>query len=280
MDPRQSSYEPFRHTATQDNYEADRQMAPSGDEETLLKREDYAHPQHALDVPRGRGGVVGHDHHAPPHRRFQAIRTVFRVLSLVLAITVVGIQAYSSYVWLKTRHDATRNRVTGFQTKIWAFIDPWPTWVMLGAGVAAVVVHFIAFGSFCGCVCTPTLPPAVTLLPEARLQVQGNPELILGHQQCQSARKGAIHVWAVYLSSILMLAAWIAAAVYFKIVDSAGAKKKNWDLWSWTCRKRAEKDGDVAWNALCVENVSRIHSLVSPLMGQDKSRCDLTENIF
>jgi hypothetical protein len=53
----------------------------------------------------------------------------------------------------------------------------------------------------------------------------------------------------------LLLAAWIAALVYFKVVDSMGDKKKNWDLWSWSCHKRSTKDGDVAWNALCIENV-------------------------
>jgi hypothetical protein len=52
-----------------------------------------------------------------------------------------------------------------------------------------------------------------------------------------------------------MVAAWIGAVVYFKIVDSMGDKKKGWDLWSWSCHKRTTKDGGVAWNALCIENV-------------------------
>lgn len=160
MDPRQSSYEPFRHT--QDKFDADRQMDPSGDEETLLKREEYARQQSALNVPRS-GGDLGVRNDRAPHARFQAIRTVLRGLSLVLAITVVGIQAYSAYIWLKTRHEAKKNQTTGLQTNIWAFIDPWPTWVMLGAAGAAVVVHLIAFGSFCGCVraLVPSLESAV-----------------------------------------------------------------------------------------------------------------------
>ncbi|KIW22955.1 hypothetical protein, variant [Cladophialophora immunda] len=218
MDPHQSSYEPFRHA--RDGYDADRHMDAAADDETLLKQEDHARQQHAMNQPRSQGGRLNNER--APRARFQTIRTVFRVLSLVLAITILGIQAYSIYVWLKTRRQSTRNQTTGFQTMIWAIIDPWPTWVMLGAAVAAVVVHFIAFGSLCGC--------------------------------CQSARRGASHVWAVYLSSSLLLSAWIAALVYFKVVDSMGDKKKNWDLWSWSCHKRSTKDGDVAWNALCIEN--------------------------
>lgn len=85
-------------------------------------------------------------------------------------------------------------------------------------------------------------------------------------QQCQSARRGASHVWAVYLSSSLLLVAWIAALVYFKVVDSMGDKKKNWDLWSWSCHKRSTKDGDVAWNALCIENVRLNPESDIPLM--------------
>jgi hypothetical protein len=148
MDPRQSSYEPFRHA--RDNHDADRHVDAAADDETLLKQEDYARQQPALNQPRGQGGRRDSDR--APRARFQATRTVFRVLSLVLAITILGIQAYSMYIWLKTRHQSTRNQTTGFQTKIWAVIDTWPTWVMLGAAVAAVVVHFIAFGSLCGCV--------------------------------------------------------------------------------------------------------------------------------
>lgn len=141
MDPAQSSYEPFRHA--RDNGDADRHMDPSADDETLLK-------QHALNQPRSQGGRLNNDR-APA--RFQTPRTVFRVLSLVLAITILGIQVHSVYVWLKTRPQSTRNQTTGFQTRIWAVIDSWPSWVMLGVAVAAVVVHFIAFGSLCGCVC-------------------------------------------------------------------------------------------------------------------------------
>ncbi|OAP55712.1 hypothetical protein AYL99_09864 [Fonsecaea erecta] len=218
MDPRQSSYEPFRHA--QDNYEADKQIDASADDETLLKREKDSRQLGSSSLPGRDAGGFGKKR--APHARFQPARTVLRILSLVLAISVLGIQAYSVYIWLKTREQRTQNTKTRIQTRIWAFLDPWPTWVMLGAAVVAIVTHLTAFGSLCGC--------------------------------CASARKGASHVWAVYVSSTIMLLVWIAAVIQFKIVDNMGSKKTKWDIWSWTCYKHSTKDGAVAWNALCVEN--------------------------
>lgn len=220
-------------------------MEASADDETLLKQENYARQQRAFNQSRSQGG-----NDRAPRARFQTARTFFRVLSLVLAITIIGIQAYSVYMWLKTRNKSTKNQTTGFQTKIWAIIDPWPTWVMLGVAVAAVVVHFIAFGSLCGCVCLESLP--LLILKNSGIKTN---LIARSTKQCQSVRRGAPHVWTVYLSSNLLLAAWIAALVYFKVVDSMGDKKTNWDLWSWSCHKRSTKGGEVAWSALCVENV-------------------------
>ncbi|KIW21666.1 hypothetical protein PV08_02246 [Exophiala spinifera] len=219
MDPRPSSYEPFRHG--RDKYDADGHMNAVADDETLLKQEDYTRQPHAVDQPCSKGSH--HHKDRPPRARFQASRTVFRVLSLVLTITILGIQAYSLYLWLKTQHMTAKNKTTGFQTKIWAVVDTRPTWVMIGVAVGAVGIHFIAFGSLCGC--------------------------------CQSARSGAIYIWSVYLSSSLLLAAWIAALAYFRAIDSMGDKKTSWDIWSWSCNKRSAKGDAVTWNALCVKNV-------------------------
>jgi hypothetical protein len=153
MNPHQTRYEPFRHSRS--DFDADAHMHPSADDETLLKLEDYARQHHALNQPRSHSARRANDHtrHAP----FQAARTILRILSLFIAITILGIQAYSMYTWLKTRNQTARNSTTGLQTKIWAVIDPWPTWVMLGAAVAASVVHLIAFGSLCGCVRYPSV---------------------------------------------------------------------------------------------------------------------------
>jgi hypothetical protein len=60
----------------------------------------------------------------------------------------------------------------------------------------------------------------------------------------------------------MLIAAWSVAVVYFKIVDSKGANKKHWDIWSWSCYRRTHNPslGKISWEALCIESVSRIKS--------------------
>lgn len=115
-------------------------MGPDRDEHTLLQQQ-HVHQQNHHDR-----------HNRTPRTRFQPLRTVLRVPSLVIAITIFALQVYSAYIWLKTRHDTAKNSTTGFQTRIWAVIDAWPTWTMLGVAALATVIHLLAFGSFCGCV--------------------------------------------------------------------------------------------------------------------------------
>ncbi len=68
-------------------------------------------------------------------------------------------------------------------------------------------------------------------------------------------RESRVHALSVYLSSALVVAAWVAALVYFKVVDSQGEKKGHWDLWSWTCNRKSQR-GNIPWAAMCIENVS------------------------
>lgn len=73
-------------------------------------------------------------------------------------------------------------------------------------------------------------------------------------------RESLWHIWSVYLTSALLVATWIAALVYFKVVDSQGNKKTHWDIWSWSCRRKgshiSSHHGKIPFDSLCVENVS------------------------
>lgn len=58
---------------------------------------------------------------------------------------------------------------------------------------------------------------------------------------------------AVFCTSLLGIAAWIAAAVYFKLQDSRG--KNNWGLWSWSCANKSLQNGKMSFATMCVEMV-------------------------
>ena len=77
------------------------------------------------------------------------LRILVRVIALLLAISILVIQAHSAHMWLTTRHDSKLNAKTGVRTLLWAKLDMWPTWIMLGAAVIATSVHLIALGSRC-----------------------------------------------------------------------------------------------------------------------------------
>jgi hypothetical protein len=51
--------------------------------------------------------------------------------------------------------------------------------------------------------------------------------------------------------SITGIAAWIAAAAYFKWQDSRG--KKSWDLWSWSCNHKSLVNGKMSYETMCTE---------------------------
>jgi hypothetical protein len=90
---------------------------------------------------------------APKQRRStQHVRTSFRVLAFVLAVTIIGVQAYSAYTWLSTRGQYVYNPTTKFNTRAWAIIDGSPTWTMLAAAVVATIIQLSALISHL-CVC-------------------------------------------------------------------------------------------------------------------------------
>jgi hypothetical protein len=78
--------------------------------------------------------------------------------------------------------------------------------------------------------------------------------------QCRSLRESSWHPWSVYLSSTILVAAWVGGAAYFKAMDSMADKKSHWDIWSWSCHQRNKRiithHGRIPFNTLCIENVS------------------------
>lgn len=82
----------------------------------------------------------------------QRIRISFRAVALILAITILGIQAYSIYTWLSTRGQYFYNPATQINTRAWAIIDGRPAWIMMAAAVVAAVIQLSALTSHL-CVC-------------------------------------------------------------------------------------------------------------------------------
>ena len=81
-----------------------------------------------------------------------------------------------------------------------------------------------------------------------------------------------LHSWAVFVSSAFGLAAWLAAALYFKLQDSKC--KRNWGLWSWSCSHKSLENGKMSFEAMCVK-------LVSGSQGPELRACGgLTDSIL
>ncbi|KIW88325.1 uncharacterized protein Z519_10892 [Cladophialophora bantiana CBS 173.52] len=168
--------------------------------------------------------------HAPTHEQFRKAqgkaraapnicRVLVRFIALGFAASIIGVLAHAAVVWATTRN-VVEQQSNGIRQRAWPnHIDVWPTWVMLGAAVFAVVVQILSLLTFCG----------------------GTRRL----------REMHLHTWAVFFTSLLGIAAWIAAAVYFKWQDNKG--NKSWDLWSWSCTHKSLKNGKMSFETMCVE---------------------------
>lgn len=85
-------------------------------------------------------------------------RIVVRGVALVAAASIIGVLAHASAVWSSTR-EVIQTNPNGYRLRAWPVrIDLWPTWVMLGAAVIAVVVQTLSLLTFCGPVKLPPLP--------------------------------------------------------------------------------------------------------------------------
>lgn len=167
------------------------------------------------------GNGNGNGRHRKSGGALEHMRTALRALILALAISIVGIQAHAVSVYFSTRDEEVE---TGPQSQFrmmqWAVLNLRPTWLALAVAAAAAVVQFIALLSIC------------TWL--------------------NKIRDGRLHVFSVYLSSTVFMAAWIASVVFFRVSSSQGSKRNTWDLWSYTCYNKS-RTGNVPWSGLCIE---------------------------
>ena len=79
-----------------------------------------------------------------------SFRVAVRTFSLIIGSAVVGVLAHASAVWFSTRY-VVQQQPDGSRQRAWpAQMDLWPTWVMLGAAVIAILVQIVAFLTLCG----------------------------------------------------------------------------------------------------------------------------------
>ncbi|OAL42863.1 hypothetical protein IQ07DRAFT_650622 [Pyrenochaeta sp. DS3sAY3a] len=198
-----SSYEPFRERDPDGT-------AYQEDTERLIAR--GSHNGGSEYSPRGKV--------QRKRQTTQRVRISFRVVALILAMTILGVQAYSIYTWLSTRGQYFYNPATRINTRAWAIIDGRPAWIMMAAAVVATVIQLSALTSHL-CVC-----------------------LIKRHDSRQ-------HTVGVFISSAILILFWIAAMIYFKLAITKDKSKAMWDIWTWSCHERAVK-GEIPWNILCI----------------------------
>ena len=134
-----SSYEPFRHHPHREgevDEDSEKLIAPDAQERNASKILHQRHKPAFGKATRGKHARIG-----------------LRIVALVFAITILGVQAHSAYVWLSTRNQYLFNNTTKLNTRSWAIINGWPTWVMIAAAVVATVIQISALTShLCTCV--------------------------------------------------------------------------------------------------------------------------------
>ncbi|OQU96079.1 hypothetical protein CLAIMM_02215 isoform 2 [Cladophialophora immunda] len=147
------------------------------------------------------------------------LRVVIRLITLTVGASIVGVLAHAAVVWYTTRNDILM-QPHGIRMRGWpAQMNLIPTWIMLSVAVIAMVVQIIAL---------------LTLL-------RGGYRL----------RESTWHTWGLFLTSLVGIAIWVTAAVYFKLQDNKG--ERNWTLWSWSCSHKYLVNGKMSFQAMCVE---------------------------
>jgi hypothetical protein len=86
------------------------------------------------------------------HRLFEGIRVGLRACALILTISVLAVQAHSYYVWDTTSDETTVDAQTLVRIRLWPILDLSPVWTMLAVSAVTILIHVMAFGTFCGCV--------------------------------------------------------------------------------------------------------------------------------
>ncbi|OAP54955.1 hypothetical protein AYL99_10655 [Fonsecaea erecta] len=151
--------------------------------------------------------------------RLNRLRVVVRLITLTVGASIVGVLAHAAVVWYTTRDDVLM-QPHGIRMRGWpAQMDLVPTWIMLAVAVIAIVVQIFAL---------------LTLL-------RGGYRL----------RESAWHTAGLFFTSMVGIAIWVVAAVYFKLQDNK--RERNWTLWSWSCSHKDLINGKMSFAAMCVE---------------------------
>ncbi|KAL7930770.1 hypothetical protein V8C35DRAFT_329999 [Trichoderma chlorosporum] len=163
-----------------------------------------------------------------------SVRIILRLLALAFALSIIGVQSHVAWVWDQSRNETVQNPQNGFRMRAWAAqMDLWPTWVNIGAGVIASVIHISSLITWCG--------------------------------GARALRQTKLYPWIVALASTFSIIAWIAAVVYYKVDNARG--KKHWDIWSWSCTHETWDSSKVSFEPLCVElNYSFYALIISAVM--------------
>lgn len=175
------------------------------------------------------------------------VRIMIRGITLIVGASILGVLAHSAAVWYTTRNDILE-QPDGFRMPGWpAQMDLLPTWVMLGAATIAIIIQIISLLTLVGNVSSSSAS-----------QSQG--QQLTQRFQVRRLRESQLHTWVVWFTSLAAIAAWIAAAAYFKSQDAMG--QRNWTLWSWSCSHENLVNGKMSFKAMCVKLVcSPLHDL-------------------
>jgi hypothetical protein len=147
------SYEPFRShggpegSHTIDDTDTEKLIGPEPNERSFKLKPPIRHNKPSPSQPS----------------RTRTIRIGLRVVALLFAISILGIQAWSAYKWVSTRNEFVFNPKTRLNTRAWAITDGWPTWTVIGAAVIATVIQLSALTSHL-CVCVSLPPPAPSII--------------------------------------------------------------------------------------------------------------------
>ncbi|KAK4187888.1 hypothetical protein QBC35DRAFT_550832 [Podospora australis] len=158
---------------------------------------------------------------ASRHGRVTAVANiVFRVLTILLALSIISLLAYVTERYNSSKEDfvaanITQGQLGAAQTRVWTKnLRVYPVYIFFAAAGLALLESGVLL--------------AVSVVPKLK-----------GSGGARWATLGLVAVvWGV----------WIAALVYFKSYERGG--KVEWDLWSWTCTKGFVTD-KVDMNVMC-----------------------------
>ncbi len=115
---------------------------------TEIQNEEFGPEKSLLPNPRGRA-----PRRAPTAQGLSATRVAIRVISLVVAVSLISILGHAAAVWIATKDVVQKDPSTGYQLRAWAAnLDMWPTWTMLGAAAIALVIQVVSLLTLCSVV--------------------------------------------------------------------------------------------------------------------------------